>query len=123
MFYCLTVKFSFMEKISMKKLSVLGLILMTASAVTAAILPSKNSRFADSGTLRTGLAVTDDGAAVKTCITNADGGNPSCTKTIGSSAVSTAGASGGQSLVSGGQTVGNTSQTAGVSGDQNSVVE
>lgn len=49
-----------MNKLSVKRLSILGLVLMGASAVTAAILPSKSSDNADFGFGN--LALTSDAA-------------------------------------------------------------
>lgn len=109
--YLLTIKLFFMKKVSVRRLSVLGVVLMAASAVTAAILPSKaDGKFVNNGTLRTGVATDDDSpVALKTCVTNADGGAAVCTKTAGSTAASTDGISGGQSTVDGLQTINNTS--------------
>lgn len=61
-----------MKKVSMKKLSILGLVLMGASAVTAAILPGKSSAFRAEGNDNGTLKAVADGATTDadrlTCI-------------------------------------------------------
>src|SRR5688572_2454943 len=112
-----------MKKLAIKKLSVLGLVLMAVSAVTAAVLPNKSDlrHGNDNGTLRTGIE-TDDASPLRTCVTNDNGGAAVCTITAASAAASTDAVAGGESTVSGFQTQGNTSQTAGVAGNQQSVL-
>lgn len=62
-----------MKKLSVKKLSVLGLVLMAASAVTAAILPNNSdaTKF-DDGSVDNGVARigsgAGSGAAVLSCV-------------------------------------------------------
>lgn len=74
-----------MKMVSIKKVSVLGVILTVTSSVTAAIMSEKVTRQVEgvnNGTLRTGIATVDsDVELVKTCVTNPDGGMPECTKT------------------------------------------
>lgn len=62
-----------MKKVSVRKLSVLGMVLMAASAVTAAVLPSKASDVkrdgsANNATLISASGVTPGGGGVKSCV-------------------------------------------------------
>ncbi|OQP58192.1 hypothetical protein A3860_07660 [Niastella vici] len=71
-----------MQKLSLRKLSLVGLSLMAVSAVTAAFMPSKNTnRVASNGTLRGDIS-NDGGAAVNTCTFRQDAN--SCNATAGS---------------------------------------
>lgn len=56
-----------MKKLSLKRLSILGLVLMAASAVTAAILPSKDTSKVRDQRGNVGLSETG-GANSHTCI-------------------------------------------------------
>lgn len=66
-----------MSKLSMRKLSVLGLVLMGASAVTAAIIPNKVK--SDSPRVNNGALINSTNPSLKTCIAQ-DGANQ-CTAT------------------------------------------
>lgn len=77
-----------MSKVSMRKFSVLGLVLLAASAVTAAIIPSKSK--SSSTVANNGRLVPSTLAAVNTCTTEA--GFFQCTATVGALTVTTAGA-------------------------------
>lgn len=117
-----------MKKVSVKNLSLLGLVLMAASAVTAAVVPDKSdSKRVNNGTLRN-FSATDAGADrdavqnILSCIAIASG--ISCTATASNT---TTGAFQDQSRLLVGefyyQTLGNTSDTALVTGEQNSVLQ
>ena len=100
-----------MQKVSAKKISILGLVLMAASAVTAAIIPSKDK---DNTTFRlNGSLVDSSGAAggTLTCKLSADG-NGACdyTATGGGAQSGTTGLgiAGTLTLPSNGQTGNNT---------------
>jgi hypothetical protein len=67
-----------MKALSIKKISILGAVLVVASAVTAAIVPSKSEKKA-SGHIENGAPATTDGA---TCKPGApSGGQEACTAT------------------------------------------
>jgi hypothetical protein len=112
-----------MKKVSLKKLSVLGLVLMAASAVTAAILPTNTNKLqansADNGTLRSQSGVgNDNNVPVVSCVADNAGDNVfSCHLTAGSS-------TGAASEAIGARTLGNTSDSDGnrLNGDTTSVV-
>jgi len=80
--YCtklLTFKFCVMKNVSFKKISILGLVLMGASAVTAAMLPGKASvkvEDADDGTLTNNLQSTTN--TNLTCVADDTGVIVSC---------------------------------------------
>ena len=94
-----------MKNVSVKNWSILSLILLGASAVTAAVMPDKaNKRFVD-GTLLQNSATSPFIGGVWSCV---PGGNGSCTA---SATVSTQ-ASQVDSIVSGQQTENNTSLEA-----------
>jgi hypothetical protein len=109
--YLLIVKFFFMRKVSIKNWSLLGLVLMAASAVTAAVLPNKSDRkITNNGTLRNNSG-GNGAAGVFSCIPHDTA--VSCTaNTATNSAASLDG--------DGKQTVNNTSRTT--LGVANSVV-
>jgi len=110
-----------MKKVSVKNMSLLGLVLMAASAVTAAVIPDKSdSKRTNNGTLRanTGEQAAENQPNVISCIFITGGGVNSCTV----SATITTGTGQVESLVNGQQTDGNTSQTAGTPGNQSSVL-
>lgn len=119
-----------MKKVSVKNLSLLGLVLMAASAVTAAVVPDKSSgKRANNGTLRL-FSATAAGAdqdapqAQLSCIPEIES-VMSCTATASNT---TTGAFLQSSRLQIGtlyyDTVGNTSQTNPNDGvDQNSVLE
>jgi hypothetical protein len=69
-----------MTKMSIKKVSILGLVLIAASAVTAAILPN-NTKVAGNGELK-GAGFTSAGD--QTCIQSNDPDNNNCNATAGS---------------------------------------
>ncbi|SDG48939.1 hypothetical protein [Chitinophaga filiformis] len=115
-----------MKRVSVKNLSLLGLVLMAASAVTAAVMPDKsNNKRVNNGTLRAfsnGDSVNED---VISCVIVSGGGVNSCT--VSGTATTAAGAQIDESRVQIGslfyQTVGNTSQTGGpANGNQSSVL-
>ncbi|MCF6402116.1 hypothetical protein L3C95_04475 [Chitinophaga filiformis] len=119
-----------MKKISVKNISLLGLVLMAASAATAAIIPDKsNARRANNGTLR-GNSATAAGAdqdasfLVISCINEVET-VMSCTATADTN--TTTGFFQNESLLQIGlffyQTNGNTSQTGAITGDQNSILQ
>jgi hypothetical protein len=119
-----------MKKVSVKNLSLLGLILTAASAVTAAVVPDKaDGKRLNNGTLRAFSATNagvdqDAAAAVISCL--ALSGAASCTVTVQSN--TTTGFFANESrLLDGGfyyQTIGNTSQTGGpANGNQSSVLQ
>ncbi|MCF6402115.1 hypothetical protein L3C95_04470 [Chitinophaga filiformis] len=117
-----------MKKVSVKNLSLLGLVLMAASAVTAAVVPDKsNARRINNGSLRvasdTAAGADQDAPAAVSCVADVDTLH-SCTATAGSN--TTTGFFPNQSLIQVGgfnyQTVGNTSQTAAQQGEQESVL-
>jgi hypothetical protein len=85
-----------MQKVSLKKLSILGLVLLAASAVTAAISDNSDKKLSNNGVLQ-GSPDTDDG---NTCI----GAGSQCTRTLSA----TTGAD-GDSYAGGQQTINNTS--------------
>jgi len=106
-----------MGKVSLKTMSLLGLVLMAASAVTAAVMPRNFDRKRmNNGTLR--FSSFSGGGALATCFDDVDTVD-SCTATVGT-ATTLAGQD--DSTVNGLQTQGNTSQTASQAGDQNSVL-
>lgn len=117
-----------MKEISVKNLSLLALILMVASTATAAIVPNKsNVKRANNGTLRA-FSFTDAGVdqdAVQAIISCKDAGASavSCTATV---SLTTTGffAEDSYIFLNGlyHQTIGNTSYTAAIPGDQNSVL-
>lgn len=83
-----------MQKVSLKKLSILGLVLMAASAVTAAIIPnSKSDAFAtpsltqSAGAASTASCEFTDNAATQPCkdVTATDGLNSLSTDDNGAS--------------------------------------
>ncbi|SHM37134.1 hypothetical protein [Chitinophaga sp. CF418] len=93
-----------MKNISWRRFSVLGIVLMGASAVTAAVLPNKTDSKPLDVTGSLTLAGTFDGVAVFSCTITAVITAP-CTVTSGSATtVGTA----ANSFVSGFQTVNNT---------------
>ena len=102
-----------MEKVSLRKLSVLGLVLMAASAVTAAVAPNKadDKRVSNNnGTLRP-LSNSIGGPAVFSCIDDVDTVD-SCTATA--TATTTAGDANNSAVTQGinqVQTTRNTSNT------------
>lgn len=114
-----------MQKLSLRKMSVLGLVLMGASALTAAIVPAKKERSGDgqnNGRLALNSA-TAGGANVLSCVPDAV--IESCTATEGSINFTTTGRNLADSFVGTpltDQTVGNTSDTSALAGDQSSVV-
>jgi len=106
-----------MKKVSVKNLSLLGLVLMAASAVTAAVVPDKsNGRRPNNGTLRafsaTAAGLDQDAAqAVISCIPEVET-IMSCTatnvtNTTTGGVAQSASAIGGFNFI----TIGNTSQT------------
>ncbi|SDG48912.1 hypothetical protein [Chitinophaga filiformis] len=108
-----------MKKNYFTNLSILGLVLLVASAATTSIIPDKsNNKRANNGTLR-----PSDNEEELTCIFVTGGGVNSCTVSI----TNTTPIGGFESLVKIGtfyyQTIGNTSITADVVGDQNSMLE
>jgi hypothetical protein len=94
-----------MKNISLRSFSVLGVVLMGVSAVTAAVLPNKSDSksLVNNGSL-TAANTLDAGIAVLSCTATAQIGTP-CTVTVG-----TATTQSGQvnSTVDGIQTVNNT---------------
>jgi len=99
-------------------MSLLGLVLMAASAVTAAVLPDKaDGKRTNNGTLRANSNTVNGPAGVVSCFDDEDTVD-SCTAT----ASITTGSGQDDSTVNGLQTQGNTSQTAAQAGDQNSVL-
>lgn len=116
-----------MQKLSAKKISILGLVLMGASALTAAVVPSKEvkeDQGDDNGRLLQLSATVNGPNAVLSCATAS---SPfQCTKTVGSTVNSTTGSGLTNSYVGVNltdQTVGNTSDTRAVAGDQTSDVQ
>lgn len=107
-----------MEKKSLRKLSLLGLVLMGASALTAAIVPSKaadiQGNSADNGTLRPFSADNGVGDPLINSCVNVNPVNLSCHFTSGTL---TSGAGIGTRIQTVGghryQTVGNTSNSDG----------
>jgi uncharacterized protein (DUF2147 family) len=97
-----------MKSLSLRKLSMLGLVLMAASAVTAAILPDKAPKAKvegdDNGTLR-----EDQTGSVVTCV--ARDGAASCNVTVGTTTTGNQGNS-FTGLLNTDQTQTNTSQSA-----------
>ncbi|KAA2239734.1 hypothetical protein F0L74_26440 [Chitinophaga agrisoli] len=65
-----------MEKMTVRKLSILGVVLMTASAVTAAMLPSKKSAVVQTGSCR-----ADGSGQAVTCTFDQDN-SPTCDVSI-----------------------------------------
>jgi hypothetical protein len=64
-----TLNYYFMQKSSIRKYSILGLVLITASAVTAAILPSKsNSDSKDKNLLNGRLTASAGAVSQQTCV-------------------------------------------------------
>lgn len=112
-----------MKKVSIKNLSLLSLVLMAASAVTAAVLPGKtNGKAPNNGTLRqfsATVAGADQDAlqGVLSCIPEQDTVQ-SCTATAvtGTTTANTSRDANGL------QTDGNTSVTNGIAGEQTSEV-
>ncbi len=100
-----------MQKTSLKKLSILGLVLVAASAVTAAVVPNQISDKRDNannGSLRQTLTSGGDW----TCVANSPGTGVTCTVTDNSSVDTTGGGSGSSvTQVNGRDTLGNTSLT------------
>jgi len=93
-----------MKKLSWQRISILGVVLMGASAVTAAVLPSKAASHDASGGSLTAAGTKDGTVAVLSCTFTADAATP-CTVTVGS-ATTISGAA--NSFVDGFQTVNNT---------------
>lgn len=89
-----------MKKLSVKKLSLLGLVLVAASAVTAAVLPSKSddNRIVDDGThTNNSDSAGAVGAGNGVSCTDDDGtANASCDQTLGGDDPTATTASGGQ---------------------------
>ena len=96
-----------MQKLSVKKLSILGIVLTAASAVTAAVMPSKSSDIKFANSADNGTLVDNSGgggsAGIVSCITDVNGG-VSCHLTAASS-------TGALSEVAGRKTAGNTSDS------------
>lgn len=67
-----------MQTPSLRKWSVLGLVLMTASAVTAAVVPSKDKTTYD---LNGNCKLIDTDNTPATCTAPRTGANPSCDRT------------------------------------------
>lgn len=118
-----------MEKISIKNFSLLALVLMAASAVTAAIVPDKaNSKRVNNGTLRAfsataGSVDQDAPQLVVSCLALPIA--VSCTATNSCTTTAFFTVESCCLLIEGAyhQTIGNTSQTANLTGDQNSVLQ
>ena len=115
-----------MKKISVKNLSLLGLVLMGASAVTAAVASDKsNTRRANNGTLRINSGISADGLAAVVSCSPRSGSAFSCTAT--DATLTSVGTPDESLTVINGlnyQTIGNTSQTNPNDGiDQNSVLQ
>jgi hypothetical protein len=115
-----------MQKLSFKKMSVLGLVLMGASALTAAVIPSKEAKEDhgdDNGRLFLDSATVNGPSLQVSC---AIASSPfQCTAT-NSFAATTTGRGLADSFVGAlntDQTVGNTSQTGDIGGLQTSVVQ
>lgn len=112
-----------MKKLSIKNVSLLSLVLMAASAVTAAVLPDKaNGKAPNDGTLRAFSATVagadqDAAQAVISCIPDADTAY-SCTATAATGTTTENTSRDGL----GRNTVGNTSITADVAGEQTSAI-
>jgi hypothetical protein len=105
-------------KSSIKRISLLGLVLMAAAAATAAVLSGNtNGRRVNNGSIRLCSGSGWGPNGVPTCVDDVDTVD-SCTATV--SDTSEVGQD--ESTIEGLQTVGNTSQTAGQPGDQNSVL-
>jgi hypothetical protein len=88
-----------MQKVSAKKLSVLGLVLMAASALTAAIVPNSSNKILSDGTLKDAVdpASNDGGNVVNTCIPRS--GANSCNVTAGTKSSTAGEGVNGQSTV------------------------
>lgn len=71
-----------MKQISWRRMSILGIVLMGASAVTAAVLPSKSEARDKTGSL-TQAGTADAGAAVFSCTTSAGTPDAPCNITAG----------------------------------------
>lgn len=99
-----------MQKVSARKLSVLGMVLMAASAVTAAVLPTKSNdakqvNSVDNATLVSNSGLTPGAGGIRSCIADQQGDVVfSCHLTVNS-------ATGGASEVLGNRTAGNTSNS------------
>lgn len=75
-----------MEKLSVRKFSILGVVLMSASAVIATVIPSKvksNSAFVGNGIIRVGAAFDSDDEQ-PTCKPATSGQN--CNNTVSAAA-------------------------------------
>ncbi|OQP44586.1 hypothetical protein A4H97_09465 [Niastella yeongjuensis] len=99
-----------MTKVSFKKLSVLGLVLMAASAVTAAVLPAKSKDAADDNSANNATLKSNSGelgsGGVNSCIPDVDDEVYSCHLSVGATFTNDNGTSVGAN-----HTVGNTSQS------------
>lgn len=98
-----------MKKLSVKKLSILGLVLMAASAVTAAVLPTKNTddkqvNSIDDATLVSNSGLTPGAGGIRSCVPDGVG------DVVFSCNISTGSATGAASDLAG-ITVGNTSNS------------
>jgi hypothetical protein len=76
-----------MKQLSIKKWSALGLVLMAASAVTAAVLPSKSNAKDDAKEFARGV-LTPTSSGQDTCT----GSGSACNRTAGSATSATGGA-------------------------------
>jgi hypothetical protein len=104
-----------MKETSIRNWSILGLVLMTASTIAAAIVPGNpNGKVANNGTLR----VSDESLLVYTCIPQSSA--MSCTATLVTNTTTSSFDSFDANSL---QTIGNTSQTDANDGlDWNSVL-
>lgn len=91
-----------MQKVTLRKISILGLVLMAASAVTAAMVPSKADKKAinaANGSLTENSATHANGVVSSvTCAPDTAGGNISdlaCTASSAAGSVTTGGPGGG----------------------------